>query len=457
MLSIINLLPLFLLQTLFGLQILGAFNLRFTRTITLCLSLFAGMFCHSLVFFCADLLHVPLTTTMVYTSACVGILALLPSWKSLRNLIAHLRAPSKHNLHLSDIPLAAFSGYVFYMILWASWYWPVTPFDAMAGIDLVAKHTVEEHTIVNRVFTDPSLRGQLSNQPFYAPFAMLMQVMMKLLGFAYNQVWVGVVSVVFSVFMWASLRRLLHPFVAGIVYLLYLLTPEMFGYTYLLQTDFVNAVFFTVGVYLFWQGTEQKRTMDIYASAVFFAAACWSRTESPLLIALGSAACAPALAKAFGRGISFRMLGVVGLACLTSFTLWHVLFFNAYLPVRPVSSEQLVGFDVSRFLGVVAQSTTNVIMRIDYWGVILWAAFACVALDLFINKTFRASVVTLWIIGIVLGLWISGTLFSAAIVEQTLRRGMFKIVPLAAFAIGATQLLTSASVRLTRWQSRRVS
>lgn len=457
MLSIVSLFPLFLLQTLLGMLVLGAFKVRFTRTITICLSLFAGMFVHSMLFFCAELIHVPLTTSTVYASVLVGLAAMLPFRKSSRELLAHLKAPSKHAIQLADVPLIAFSGYVFYMILWASWYWPVTPFDAMAGIDLVARQTAEEHTIVNRVFTDSSLRGQLSNQPFYAPFAMLMQVMMKLLGFAYDQVWIGVVSIVFAIFMWASLRQLVHPFIAGILYLLYLLTPEMFGYTYLLQTDFVNAVFFASGVYLFWQGADQRRSTLLYASAIFFAAACWSRTESPLLIAFGCLACLPVLVRSFTWRVSLRIASVIGVASLVSFALWHVLFFNAYLPVRPDTSDQLVGFDIGRFIHVIGQSFSAVIMRIDYWGIVLWLALIVVAVDGILNKRLKTPMLALWILGVLLGLWVSGTLFSAAIVEQTLRRGVFKIIPLATFAIAATQVLTSASERLTQWQARRVS
>ena len=276
-----------LLQTILGGSLLGALGIRSTRTITLVLSLFAGMFFHTVLFFACDLVGIPLTATSMFLSLIAGVLATVPLWKTTRQLLQHLKAPSKSNLRLYDLPVLGLSGYVFYMILWASWYWPVTPFDAMAGIDLVAKSVVTDHTIVNRVFTDPSLQGQLSNQPFYAPFAMLMQAIMKLIGFTHNQVWIGIVSVAFSVFLWAALRQIVHPFLAALLYLLFLLTPEMFGYSYLLQTDYINAVLMVAGVYLMWQGAEHNQRGSVLSSAVFFAAACWSRTESPLLILIG--------------------------------------------------------------------------------------------------------------------------------------------------------------------------
>lgn len=444
-----------LMNVLAGAGILGACRLRTTRTITLLLSMFAGMFVHTVAFFACDLIGVPLSATSMFLSAIVPVLATVPLWKTTRELLAHLQAPSKHTIRMYDLPVIGLSGYIFYMILWASWYWPVTPFDAMAGIDLVAKYVVKDHTIVNSVFTHPSLQGQLSNQPFYAPFAMLMQSIMKFIGFAHNQVWVGIISVSFSVLVWAILRQLVHPFIAAVLYLLYLLTPEMFGYTYLLQTDYINAVFMVVGVYLFWQGAEQSNRSTIIASAIFFAAACWSRTETILLVVIGCAAGFMWLRSSFGMRNALIMLGSMVALCGVVFALWHVLFFKYYLPVRPSTSEQLVGFEVGRFVEVVSATWTSVISRIDYWGVIVWLFIAVVSASTVLYRRISSAMLLIWIAAILVGLWLAGSIFSAAIVEQTLRRGMFKLIPLFTFAIASSQLVTSASERLTAWELRR--
>lgn len=446
-----------LLQTILGGSLLGVLGMRSTRTITLVLALFAGMFLHTVLFFACDLMGIPLTATSMFLSLIVGVVATAPLWKTTRQLVQHLKAPSKSNLRLYDLPVLGLSGYVFYMILWASWYWPVTPFDAMAGIDLVAKSVVTDHTIVNRVFTDPSLQGQLSNQPFYAPFAMLMQAIMKLIGFTHNQVWVGIVSVAFSVFLWAALRQIVHPFVAALLYLLYLLTPEMFGYSYLLQTDYINAVFMVAGVYLMWQGAEHNHRGSVLSSAVFFAGACWSRTESPLLILIGVLFAFPLLQRSFGSSTTIRTLGSITLSSGIAFALWHVLFMNAYLPVRPSTADQIAGFDVARLFDVISTTWTSVIARIDYWGVVVWLFIGVTAISTVVYRRFASGMLLVWIAAILVGLWFSGTLFTAAIVEQTLRRGMFKLIPLLVLAIAASELVTSASNRLSVWEQRRSS
>lgn len=444
-----------LMNVLTGAALLGACGLRTTRTITLLLSMFAGMFVHTLAFFACDLIGVPLTATSMFMSGIIPALATIPLWKTTRAMLAHLQAPSQQSLRLYDLPVIGLSGYIFYMVLWASWYWPVTPFDAMAGIDLVAKYVVKDHTIVNSVFTHPSLQGQLSNQPFYAPFTMLMQSIMKFIGFAHNQVWVGIVSVCFSVLVWAILRQIVHPFIAAVLYLLYLLTPEMFGYTYLLQTDYVNAVFMVIGVYLFWQGAEHSNRSNIVASSIFFAAACWSRTESILLVGIGCCVSVVWLRTMVGKRNALATLSLILALCGAVFALWHGVFFNLYLPVKPSTSDQLVGFDVVRFVDVASATWTSVISRIDYWGVIAWLFIVVFVVSIVVNRKASSPVLIAWMAAILIGLWLAGSIFSAAIVEQTLRRGMFKLIPLFTFAIASSQLVTSVSDRLSAWEVRR--
>ena len=62
-----------------------------------------------------------------------------------------------------------------------------------------------------------------------------------------------------------------------------------------------------------------------------------------------------------------------------------------------------------------------------------------------------------WIGALLVGFILIGTIFSAAIVEQTLRRGIFKLVPLIIVALAGTQLLQTASRYLTNWEAGRTS
>jgi hypothetical protein len=440
-----------------GLGTIGAIGYRVERSTLLPLSLLLGMFLHTVAMFLAQLAGVPLSMQTMLVSGTIVLVLPVVRWKTLRNTLEGLFALPRIRPTLYDVVIFGFVGYIGYMVVWASWYWPVTPFDAMAGIDLVARYAAKDGMIANQVFTDPSLQGQLSNQPFYAPFAMLMQVMMKLIGYPYTQIWVSIVAICFWWFVWSVLRRLVHPLFAGLLLVLFVLTPEMLGYSYILQTDFANAAFFTIGCVMLARSIDEEQLGGVVVSALAFAGACWSRTETPLLVVLVGAVALPKMLRVFGPAKG--LIGAVSVLAMSTFTfgLWNVVFFNSYLPVRPSTSEQIRGFDFERFTEVVASSWSSVIASTELWGWIVWLFLGVLVIDIIINRRISQPIILGCIVAAVLGLYMVGTIFSAAIVEQTLRRGMFKVIPLMVIAIAGSGIVSSASSALFSWEAGRKS
>ncbi|MEY3385738.1 MAG: hypothetical protein RIR53_549 [Bacteroidota bacterium] len=446
-----------LMQWSIGIGVVGAIGYRLERSTLLPLGMLLGMFLHTMAMFVAQLLGIPLSEQTMIVTGGVAVLLPLLRYRTIRECLGGLLSAPRLRPTLYDVVFLGFIGYIAYMVVWASWYWPVTPFDAMAGIDLVARYAATDGMIANQVFTDPSLRGQLSNQPFYAPFAMLMQVMMKLIGYPYTQIWVSVVAICFWWFTWSSLRRIVHPFIAGVLLTLLVLTPEMLGYSYILQTDFANAAFFTMGCLLLLRSIEESSAPGLAVSAIAFAGACWSRTETPLLVVLVVAVCIRRMLEDFGalRGLA-GSLGIVAGSSI-AFALWNIVFFNWYLPVRPSTDEQLRGFDLGRFGDVAISSWTSVISNTELWGWLVWLFLVIVVLDAIINRRLTQPLLLSMIGVTIIGLFFVGTIFSAAIVEQTLRRGMFKIIPLMIVAIAGSGLVSSASSALYSWEAGRRS
>jgi len=62
-------------------------------------------------------------------------------------------------------------------------------------------------------------------------------------------------------------------------------------------------------------------------------------------------------------------------------------------------------------------------------------------------------VVAVWALAILLGLVATGTVFSSAIVEQTLRRGIFKLVPLMFLLMATMPVVQHLAKRLERWET----
>lgn len=446
-----------LLQLVSGFGVIALLRPRMTRSMAVPTALLVGMFLHTVMLFLASLASIEITRSLGMITAVIA--AVLPNlaWPRVASWYADLVRKPSWTLSLADIVTLGFASYLAYAAFWAAWYWPVTPFDAVVGIDLVAKTAVEDHTLVNRVFTDPFLSQHLSNQPFYAPFAMLLQVLYRLMGYAHGQLWVPIVAVCFMWITWVELRRTAHHVIANVLWLLLLLTPEMLGYTYLVQTDYLNAAMFVPGVMFLWRAIREDDRGSLWMSTVFFAAACWSRTDAIILVMLGLTATLPLLARATSWKRAIQTYAIQSVVMVAVFAVWHVLYFNAYLPVRPSTSDQLLWFDLARAAGVASSLLSNVIADVDYWGW-LFVIFPVVILVNAVRERKLEPVLPLVWIGILLvGLIVIGTIFSAAIVEQTLRRGIFKLIPLMVIAMAGTQLTITASRYLTNWEAGRTS
>lgn len=441
-----------LTQLISGLGLLAVTNTRMVKSAVIPLAILLGMFAHTIAMFTLQLVNVPLTLTSTLLSGAVCAILCNVMYARTSSFFAWFTREPNFNIKMYDLVVVGFAASVGYIVVWASWYWPVTPFDAMAGIDLVARQTVVEGNIVNRVFTDPSLAGNLSNQPFYAPFAMLMQVMYRLIGFEYGQVWLGIIAVCFSWFMYSTLRQYCHPFIANALWLLFILTPEMLGYTYLLQTDYLNAVFFAAGAILLVMHIDSDKNSTLLASVVFFAAACWSRTETVAIVGLTMLFVAPILWKKLGGSQTVKYaLQTMGV-CVVMFALWHVLFFRHYLPVYPDSAAELVGFSFEKFLNVISSTFSEVIFDKGLWGATFVLFAGLVIADIVYKRKLSNLTVLLVIAAVFVGLVFIGTTFSSAIVAQTLRRGVFKIVPLMFVYVASTATMKYFSDRLLFWE-----
>jgi hypothetical protein len=358
----------------------------------------------------------------------------------------------KFTLRMHDVVAIVIASGLAYYVVWAAWYWPVTPFDAMAGIDLVARQAVEEGTIANRVFSDPSLVSNLSNQPFYAPYAMLMQVMYRLMGFTYGQLWISFVAIAFSWIVWIALRQVCHAFIANVLWFLFILTPEMLGYTYLLQTDYANAAFFSSGVLILTNGLRSDTKAHYTVSALLFSAACWSRSETVAIVVAGVIASLPMLRKAMARREVFLQSGKIIGASLISFLLWSAYYVPFRLPIQPDLSWELKGNGLQRLLQVIPATFQHVIFSIHMWG---WAFVLVVILfgvSWMATRTPGQTALLLWIVITLLCLVVISSVFQSAIVELTVRRGIFKIIPLIIILIASLPLIRIWSERLRQWE-----
>jgi hypothetical protein len=444
-----------LLQWIAGFGVLASVRSTLPRSIVAPIALLLGAFLQSLIVVAADLSGVGLSFTTV--SVGLGLVAVATHARvaHVRAWYASLLAHPHIRLRMYDVVAYTIAAYLVFVGMWAAYYWPVTPFDAMAGIDLMARQTVQDGAINNSVLTDPALAGRLSNQPFYAPFAMLQQVIYRLMGWPFGQVWLAVTSFCFYWTMWALFRRHAHPFIANILGLLLIMVPEIHGYTYLLQTDLLNAVYVAIGVIILGYDVEHKQTTNVWISALFLAAGCWSRTETIIVLALGLLATYPFLQRALQVKGALGVVGRIAGVSVAVFALWHVVYFYGVFPVRPDSGSELLAFSIDRFATVVAATVTDVLADMGLWGWTMPLLIVVVVVSLIQKRSVGDLWTLCWIAAILLALEFVGTLFASAVVSQTIRRGVFKLIPLMYLFMARSPMVAMMSDALQRWEAAR--
>lgn len=445
------------LQWMTGLGLMASLRSALPRSIVAPVALLLGAFIQTLAVVGLDLAGVYLTFTSVTTTTAVIAAVAHGRWSVVRSWYAELLRAPRVDVRMYDVAAYTIGAYLIFAGMWAAYYWPVTPFDAMAGIDLMARQSVVEGTLNNSVLADPALAGRLSNQPFYAPFAMLQQVIYRLMGWPFGQVWLAVTSFAFFWTMWALFRRSTHPFIANILALLLIMVPELNGYTYLLQTDFLNAVYVAIGIIILGLDVERNTTENTILAALFLAAGCWSRTETIIIIGLGMLASFALIWRSVGMKGALMVIATVMAASAAAFALWHVVYFYGIFPVRPDSGSEIVAFSVARFIDVLGATVTDVLADMGLWGWTMPLLIVVGVASVIQTRSLGDRWTLLWIAVILLALEIVGTLFASAIVGQTIRRGVFKLIPLMYLFIVRSPIVAVMGSALKRWELTRSS
>ncbi len=413
------------------------------------LAMLTGMGISSGVPIVLELAHLPIAPGPAFVG--LGLLAII-SLVLVRDQLPYLRtvfARSRLAVRWCELPFVAFWGYLLLISAWKCAWFPNIPFDTLVGPDLVARYAVREHTLASSVFTEhlPSV-SVFSNQPFYAPFTAMQQVLYLLAAgetgpFAFGKVWLTGLVVAFGLFFYAELRERVHPLLAGTLITLLACTPELFVYTFLVQTDWANAAFLTTGIMLLQRYLESGQRGALTSSALLLALACWTRTETIFFVPIGSLlVCIKTIPfspkKAIVQSISLLF------ACLLPVLFWNYGFLRGYVPLPAnthLGTFHTVSGDYFGKLGAVyASMNTQVVFNLDYWNYAVPIFFLLLALNLFLFRDTRGWPMLVWLVGIyvLFGLIIQHV--DGANVPYTFRRGFFKLLFLMYGYLGTTRM-----------------
>ena len=437
-----------ILHYIIGLGILRRLGFRGTRWEFFGLAFPIGLGTGTLIVFLMDVFGI--TLTMLSTSIAflgIGSILVYPEFsafkgKGNRLFSFNFRGLEKISFAEWIFLIAIFAIYI--ISFWRCFYLPVTSYDSIVGIDLVAKYGAEEGRIDSRMFND--LKNDLSTQPYYAPFTALSQIIYRLSGHPSGQIWLSFMFLSLITVFYIGLRQEIHPILAGFLTVMLITIPELYAYTFLLQTDFPNAVFVSLSVIYAYQFIKKKEWSYFWVSSILFGFGAWSRSETIVFTAITSLLIFLYIYKDKNFN-PYKMTAIFFLIGFVFFGLWNLYYLPEVLNYAPESYFKF-GFWDSERLSIIWNGMLGILTETTYWGYVFYFFIFTAIINIIFLKDRNNLFILLWITLIFFGFLIllyHLQLNLNANINYTFRRGSFKLWPIMIYYAGTSYLFKKIS------------
>ena len=457
MTAIFMILVLTVLQIFAGIGCLGLFRLHVRPAVFFTLSLLTGVGIFSLLPFLLQLLFIPLTRLNI--SLAILACCVLLNIRTARNTDA-LRQKLysiDFRVRVYELPLLLVIALLVFLSVWRCYYFPPTPRDLTSGAEVIATYAIKEKTMINSVF---SVSLETTNNQYKPPFITSLQIIYKYAGFAFGQVWLSTIFVSFLLFLYSVLRLHLHRLIAAFLLLSFLVIPEMYAYSFMVLYDYSNAVFFAIAVYflLAYFNTNNKNALAF--AGVMMALATYTRSETLVLAVLLSMAIAwhhikhwDGLLK-IGKALLVFLLPSVAIYVVT------VLIYNDWYLPAPYAVGALINphlLNPLPFLERFWLMNTRLIFSedgVNYFAYFIFLFLLVLVLDLIWTDQpeWEARNWLFAILVVYIGMPFLGYLLPLMDLDNSTKRGLFKIFPLMLLYLGSSGILRNLSHRITKWE-----
>jgi hypothetical protein len=446
-----------------GYGILTLFGLRQKPGITIPLSLILGVAVASFLPFLLQLFYLSITPASVFISLVIGCLLLnirtfsdllKGARPSLRTLSIRLKS---FRIEWYELPYLLILGFLVVVSVWRCYYLPPTSRDALSGPEAIAEFAVREHTMINSFF---SIDLWTTNNQFKSPFLISLQIIYKMAGFPFGQVWLSIIFVSFTVLLYQLVKERVHPVIAGVLLLIFMMTPELYAYTFMILYDYSNMVYFFLSLYFLFDYFKSKLPAHFYLSALLMGIATYIRSETLILAALFVP---PLLLSAFRDKVKYGRMAAMAcffiLPALIGYYLTTQLYIKHYLPVKydigALVNTHLTDLHplFTRYGDIVTRLMTGT-FAIHLWGYIMYVFFTLLMAEALLMRGFSRDARN-WlysVLALYIGLGILGWLLPLMTLNDTTKRAMFKMLPLMLMYMASNEWLLRLSAKIRSWE-----
>jgi hypothetical protein len=362
---------------------------------------------------------------------------------------------TRFKMAVYEIPVLVVLTIIVFVSVWRCFYFPPTPRDLTSGAEAIADYAVREKTMINSVFT---VNVESTNNVFKPPFVTCLQLIYKLAGFMFGQLWLSVVVISFTIFLYHTLSLTLHRALAGLLLLCFIAIPEMFAYTFMVLFDYSNAVFFFLSIYFLTTFFNNGKTNYLFFAGALMGIATYARSETLVLACfIAPAILLNAIKEKQGLKKALAWPLVFVLPSLVLYVLCGPVYLNHYLPVKYNVGELVTPhlLDFKPLLTRFTAMNTELIfssMGINYYGYFIFMFLALFIADIIFKGRLNAAARN-WLYAVLviyIGLAVLGYLLPLMDLDNSTKRGLFKILPLMLLYMANNRLLIQFSAWLER-------
>lgn len=443
-----------------GFGVLTLFRLRLKPTLFLPLCLLVGIAVFSIVPFLLELLLIPITPLYVFASLGIVCIVLNVRFRRGIRILQEMLSENIFRVRLYEIPFLLMIAFIVFVSVWRCLYYPPTAADAISGAEVIAEYTLSEHTMINSVFdVEPS------GNTLKPPFLTCLQIIYKFAGFPFGQIWLSSVFICFLIILYHLLANNLHRILAGILVLLFVAIPEMYAYTFIILYDYSNAVFFFLAVYFLIQFFESGESNTLAFAGLLMGIATYIRPETPVLaglmmpVILWNEYRTKKSIKSVIRNITVFLLPTI-IFYIVSVT----IYINLYIPFRYSIAEQINPdvFNVMKLVDRFFITNDSLIFSktgIDNYGYFFFFFLALLLAEIIIKRrlTRNARNYLYAILVVYITFPTLNHILPGLTIENSVKRGFFKLFPLMLLYMANSSLLIDLSNRLTQWENKSFS
>ena len=453
-LSYIHLIVVIFLQLFCGWAIINKLKLEFQTAQCWSLGMLLGMAGGSMVVFALALLNISFSIISLYGGLIsLSIIFYFSFGINAKDFISTLSFKIKWPKSYELIFLLVLA-YLLFISLWRCVVLPPFARDMIVGAELMAKYAVEQGSLISTLFLD---RVELSsNNPFKPPYIVFQQIIYKLIGFEFGKIWLSLTTLSFTIFLYSYVKQHLNVFIAGVLSLLFLTIPEIYAYTFVMLYDYSNMVFFSISIILLHKFLDSSSKSVLILSSIFMAVACFVRVET-MAFALGAIffVFRSKGIQGFNKKVKWSIIFM--LPSILIAVLWFKVYMPIYFPEQYNISSRLNSeiFNINAFFVTCSDIIHQLILSAK--AKIYYGYFAFVfLLSLIINVVFfkdKRTYFVFWIVFLFTGYCLMTHALPLIEIDNTVKRGFFKVFPLMLFYIIHSKLWLSLSNRLSNWES----